>query len=306
MKVNRRIFLAALAAGTAHLMFAPLFASETHATLDLNPLQRIKLGKSGLETTLLGFGTGVNGYSRSSFLTRQDEKKSIAVLIHGYNRGIRLFDLADLYGTHGIMKEALKEMNRDELTLVSKMWTLSGGIPENERPDANIVVDRFRKELDTDVIDLIQLHCLVDGQWTDAEKKQMDILETLKSKKIIRAHGTSVHSYEALKAAVQTNWVDVLHARINPYGIAMDKHDPQEVVDVLKQLHQSGKGIIGMKLVGNGEYKTNSEMIDNSIKFVLGLNVVDMIIVGFETEAEIDNYLERMEKALKELKVQKN
>jgi aryl-alcohol dehydrogenase-like predicted oxidoreductase len=306
MKIDRRSFITALAAGTAHLMFSPLFASESQVALELNPLQKIKLGKSGIETTLLGFGTGVNGSSRSSFLTRQDQMKSISTLIHGYNRGIRFYDLADTYGTHGLMKEALKEMNRNELTLISKMWTRDGAIPEKERPDANIVVDRFRKELDTDVIDLIQLHCLVDGQWTDAEKKQMDILETLKSKGIIRAHGTSVHSYEAMKAAVQTDWVDVLHARINPYGIAMDKRDPQEVVDVLKQLHQSGKGIIGMKLVGNGEYKTNSEMIDNSIKFVLGLNVVDMIIVGFETEAEIDNYLERMEKALKELRAQKN
>jgi len=306
MKVDRRNFIAALAAGTAHLMFAPLLASGSLATVDINPLQRIRLGKSGIETTLLGFGTGVNGSSRSSFLTRQDQMKSIATLVHGYNRGIRFYDLADTYGTHGLMKEALKEMKRDELTLISKMRTRNGAIPENERPDANIVVDRFRKELDTDVIDLIQLHCLVDGQWTDGEKKQMDILETLKSKGIIRAHGTSVHSYEAMKAAVQTDWVDVLHARINPYGIAMDKTDPQEIVDVLKQLHKSGKGIIGMKLVGNGEYKTNSEKIDNSIKFVLGLNVVDMIIVGFETELEIDNYLERMEKALKELKAQKN
>jgi aryl-alcohol dehydrogenase-like predicted oxidoreductase len=301
MQIDRRKFIAALAAGTAHLMFAPLFANQTTA-FSLDPLQKIRLGKSGLETTLLGMGTGVHGGDRSSFLTRQDQLKSIGTIVHAYNRGIRFFDLADTYGTHGLMKEALAEMNRDELTLISKMWTRGGGIPEQERPDANVVVDRFRKEMNTDVIDLIQLHCLVDGQWSDAEKKQMDILETLKARGTIRAHGTSVHSLEAMQHAATSDWVDVLHARINPYGIAMDRKDPQEVIAVMKQLHDQGKGIIGMKLVGNGDYKHDDEKINHTLKFVLGLPVVDMIIVGFETTDEIDNYLDRMEKTLRELK----
>jgi aryl-alcohol dehydrogenase-like predicted oxidoreductase len=305
MKVDRRIFIAALATGTAHLMFAPLFASGSLTNVDINPLQRIKLGKSGIETSLLGFGTGVNGGSRSSFLTRQDKMKSIATLVHGYNRGIRYYDLADTYGTHGLMKEALKEMDRNEVTLGSKIWTRGGAIPENERPDANIVVDRFRKELGTDYIDLVQIHCMEDGKWTDIEKEQMDILENLKAKGIIRAHGTSVHSLEAMQTAAATDWVDVLHARINPYGIAMDRKNPEEVITVLSKLHNSGKGIIGMKLVGNGEYKDNSEKINHSLKFVLGLTMVDMIIVGFENNNEIDNYLERMEKTLLELKAPK-
>lgn len=302
--MDRCNFIAALAAGTAHMAFAPLYASNS--TLDINPLQKIKLGKSGIETTLLGFGTGVKAHLRSSFLTKQEKSKSIATLVHGYDRGIRFYDMADTYGTHQLMSVALKHMNRDELTIISKMWTRGGAIPESERPDANIVVDRFRKELNTDVIDLMQLHCLVDGMWTDVEKRQMDILENLKSKGIIKAHGTSVHSLEAMQAAVATDWVDVLHARINPYGIAMDRKDPQEVIAVMSELHQSGKGIVGMKLVGNGEFKGNDEKINHSLKFVLGLNMVDMIIVGFETEAEIDNYIDRMEKTLIELKAEQN
>lgn len=285
-------------------MFSPLFGSTIFPGEALNPLQKIKLGSTGIETTLLGFGTGVHGGSRSSFLTRQDYTKSIDTLLHGYDRGIRFFDLADTYGTHGLMKEALKKMNREEVTLTSKIWTRNGGIPEpnEERPDADAVVDRFRKELDTDVIDLVQIHCMEDGKWTDKEKKQMDILENLKSKGIIRAHGTSVHSLEAMKAAVETDWVDVLHARINPYGIAMDKNDPQEVIEVLQKIKDGGKGIIGMKLIGDGRYKDNSEKINHALKFVLGLNLVDMMIVGFENNNEIDNYLDRMKKTLAELK----
>ena len=153
----------------------------------------------------------------------------------------------------------------------------------------------------TDYIDLVQIHCMVDADWTDSQKRQMDILENLKSKGIVKAHGVSVHSLEAMKAAVESPWVDVIHVRINPYGIAMDKPEPEEVVKVIKQLHDSGKGVIGMKVIGDGKYSNDSEKIDNTLRFVMGLGTVNMMIVGFENTAQIDNYLGRVEKALGEL-----
>lgn len=299
--LNRRQFLGALSLGTAHLMFHnPLYGVSGRFS-SVDPLQKVALGKTGLETTLLGYGTGIHGGSRSSFLTRQDRVKSVATLRHAYDRGIRMFDCADTYGTHGLVAEAIKGMKREEILLTSKIWTRTGGIPEPERPDAHIVVDRFRKELDTDYIDVVQLHCMVEAQWTDGERRQMDILEDLKAKGVIRAHGTSVHSLEAMEAGVKDPWVDVLHARINPFGIAMDRPDPAEVVEVIHQMHSSGRGVIGMKLVGNGDLRNESEKIDQSLKFVLGLGSVDMMIVGFESEEQIDNYLDRMGKALKEI-----
>jgi len=298
--LNRRKFLGALSLGAAHLLFEnPLYGVAKRFTSP-DPLQLVALGKSGLKTSLLGVGTGVSGGGRSSYLARQDASKSIATLRHAYDRGIRMFDCADTYGTHGLMAKALKGMEREKLVLSSKIWTRGGGIPEPERPDANIVVDRFRKEMNTDYIDLVQIHCMVDTDWTDSMRKQMDIMEDLKAKGIIRAHGVSVHSLDAMKTAVKDPWVDVLHARINPYGIAMDKPDPQEVVEVIHQLHSSGKGVIGMKLVGNGDYRRNSRKIDHTLNFVLGLGSVDMVIVGFEDEKQIDNYIERMETALAE------
>ena len=301
LNINRRKFIGALGLGTAHVLFSnPLFAKNSRA-YTMDPLQKITLGDTGIETTLLGIGTGVHATNRTSFLTRQDMGKSIDVIEYAYERGIRNFDLADTYGTHPIMAEALKKMNRDELTLTSKIWVRPGGIPEKERPDADKVVDRFRKELNTDYLDLVQIHCMVDENWTETQKRQMDILETLKAKGIIRAHGVSVHSLSAMKDALKSPWVDVIHVRINPYGIAMDKPEPEEVVEVIHQLHKSGKGIIGMKLIGDGKLRDDSEKIDNALRFVLGLGSVDMMIVGFESTEQIDNYLGRMQKALTEI-----
>lgn|SRR5690554_140809 len=301
IKIDRRNFVKALSLGTAHLLFTnPLQAGSTRYTGTF-PLQKVKLGNSGIETTLVGFGTGVHAGNRTAFLTRQDRNKSLELLEHAWDKGIRFLDCADSYGTHGLVAEAMKKMNRDELTISSKIWVRSGGIPEPERPDADVVVDRFRKELNTDYIDIVQLHCLVEKDWTDNQKRQMDILDKLKSKGIIKAHGVSVHSLDAMKDAAQSPWVDVIHVRINPYGIAMDKPNPEEVVKVINQLHRAGKGVIGMKLVGNGNLRNESDKIDQAIKFVLGLESVDMVIIGFEEVNQIDNYLVRTENALKSL-----
>lgn len=301
MYINRRKFIGALGMGTAHLLFSNRVHANSNRVYSSNPLQKISLGNTGIETTLIGIGTGVHATNRSSFLTRQDQEKSIEVIRHAYRRGIRNFDLADTYGTHPLMAQALKSMERNKVTLTSKIWVRPGGIPENERPDADAVVDRFRQELNTDYLDLVQIHCMVDNNWTDSQKRQMDLLETLKARGIIRAHGVSVHSLNAMKAALNSSWVDVVHCRINPYGIAMDKPNPEEVVEVIHQLHNAGKGVIGMKLIGNGKLRNDSKKIDNTLRFVLGLQSVDMMIIGFENTEQIDNYIDRVSRVLQEI-----
>ncbi len=262
-----------------------------------NPFQLVTLGNSGLKTTFLGMGTGFSGYNRSSNITRAGVAEN--VIRQAYEKGIRFFDCADSYGTHPFTAAALKSYPRESYTLSSKIWVGPGGIPEPERPDADIVIDRFRKELKTDYLDLVQIHCMTDANWTDKQKKQMDILENLKAKNIIRAHGVSVHSLEAMEACVDSPWVDVIHVRVNPYGEAMDRKNASEVIAVIEKLHKAGKGIIGMKLIGNGKFRNDSEKINESLKYVLGLGTVNSIIVGFELPEQIDNYIERIKNVAK-------
>jgi len=298
-KLTRRQFLTttiAIGAGSVLLGKSALRFPATASVLSSDPLQIVTLGKSGIKTTLLGMGTGYSGYNRSSNITRAGVAESI---IHqAYEKGIRFFDCADSYGTHPFTAAALKDYPRESYTLSSKIWVSPGGIPETERPDADVIVDRFRRELKTDYLDMVQIHCMTDSHWTDKQKKQMAILENLKVKKIIRAHGVSVHSLEAMEAAVDNPWIDVIHVRINPFGEVMDKSDANSVIPVIEKLHKAGKGVIGMKLIGNGNIRDDSEKIDASLKYVLGLGTVDMIIVGFERPEQIDNYLGRMRKVL--------
>lgn len=281
-------------AGSVLLGKAALGYPAKSVPLFADPFREIVLGKSGVKSTLLGMGTGFSGYNRSSNITRAGVAESI--IRQAFEKGIRFFDCADSYGTHPFTAAALKGVSRESYTLSTKMWVGPGGIPDIDRPDADVVIDRFRRELKTDYLDMVQLHCMTDARWTDKQKKQMDILETLKVRKIIRAHGVSVHSLEAMEAAADSPWVDVIHVRINPFGEVMDKSNAATVIPVIEKLHKAGKGVIGMKLIGNGNFKNNSEKIDASLKYVLGLGTVDMIIVGFELPEQIDNYIGRVRK----------
>jgi predicted aldo/keto reductase-like oxidoreductase len=302
-KLTRRQFVTrtmTAGAGTFLLGKVVLASPNVSVPIPADPFQIVKLGKTGIETTLLGMGTGFSGWNRSSNITRAGVAEPL--IRQAYEKGIRFFDCADSYGTHPFAAAALKGIPREKYVLSSKIWVSQGGIPEPERPDADVVIERFRKELNTDYLDIVQIHCMTDGQWTDKQKKQMDILENLKAKKIIRAHGVSIHSLEALEACVNSSWVDVVHVRVNPFGEAMDRKNPDEVIPVIEKLHIAGKGVIGMKLIGNGKFRNDSEKIDASLKYVLGLGTVDMIIVGFELPEQIDNYIGRVENAVKSKK----
>jgi aryl-alcohol dehydrogenase-like predicted oxidoreductase len=299
MKMKRREFMAATLAATAGLASHCTIWATKRGNLALDdPFQPVPLGKTGLRPTLIGYGTGMRGGMRASNQTRLGKERFEALLRYTYEKGVRYYDCADLYGTHPYIADAFKSMPRENLIITTKIWTRPGGIPEPERPEAAVVVDRFRKELNTDYIDLVSIHCMTDGQWTDQQKRTMDGLADCKAKKVIRAHGVSVHSLAALKACVDSPWVDSVHVRINAYGDAMDDKDPAVVADVVRRLHAAGKGVIGMKLVGEGRYRNDPDKRDKSIQFVLGLGSVDTVIVGFEKTEEVDDFAMRTRQAL--------
>ncbi|MGB8489528.1 MAG: aldo/keto reductase, partial [Bacteroidales bacterium] len=260
-KLTRRQFVATVTAGAGALIAVNTagIVPRYNKPVATDPFQTITLGRTGIKTTLLGMGTGYNGYNRTSSITRAGVAESL--IRTAYEKGIRYFDCADSYGTHPYVGAALKGIPRENYTLGTKMWITEGGVPNGEKGYPDVVADRFRKELNTDYIDLIQLHCMTDGKWTDTQKKYMDGLETLKAKNIIRAHGVSVHTYEALEAAAASPWVDVIHVRINPFGENMDKKDPSLITPIIAKMHEAGKGIIGMKLIGGGRLRNDPAKI---------------------------------------------
>ncbi len=296
MRMDRRQFLTTTIAGAGAMMLSQQAPAADQAGSN-DPFQLVPLNKTGIKVSLIGLGTGMRGGMRQSNHTRMGKDKFEALVKHAWDRGVRLFDLADMYGTHTYFAEAAKGFPREKYAITTKIWVRPGALPERERPDADILLDRFRKELKTDYIDLVLIHCMTDIKWQDQQKRYMDKLAELKEKKVIRAHGVSIHSLEALKTCATSPWVDSVHARINAFGVAMDDK-PEAVAPVLKDIHAAGKGVVGMKLIGEGKFQDDLRK-NESIKYVLGLGAVDTMIVGCETPEQIDDFAKRVEEQLK-------
>lgn len=263
-----------------------------------DPYERVALGNTGLKFSRFCMGTGVRGGNRQSNHTRMGKEKLEALFNGAYDRGVRWFDLADLYGTHPYLIPALRTMPRDQYGVISKIWFRPGGIPEKERPNADVVVERFLKELGTDYIDLVLLHCVTSAKWNEELTQQMELLAKLRQKGLIRAHGVSCHSLEALQTAAREPWVQSVHARINPYGDSMDGK-VEQVVPVLKEIKAAGKGVVAMKIVGEGKYRNDEEKLNHAARFVMELGCVDLLNIGFEKAEEIDDFASRVRKVEK-------
>ncbi len=297
MKIQRREFLKQSLAGVGGLLLGSelLRSAEVKTAPKFGPYDTVTLGKSKIKVSRVGFGTGMRGGNRQSNQTRLGKERFEDLLRFSYDRGVQLFDLADLYGSHPYVIPALQGISREKYALVSKLWFRRGGIPDRERPAAEVVVQRFLKELKTDYIDILQLHCVTSENWQNELETYMNDLAKLKKKGMIRAHGMSFHSLKALAIVPKEPWVDIVHTRINHTGEKMDGK-PEVVVPVLQQIHQAGKGIIGMKLVGEGKYRHSDALRNQALDFVLNLGCVNAMVVGFEKKWEIDDFAARVER----------
>ena len=294
MKLRRREFIHRTALGVGGLIVAaPQTARASAPAARFDPYGLVQLGRTPLKVSRVCLGTGTRGGNRESNHTRMGKQAFEALIRESFDRGTRLFDLADLYGTHPYVIPALKGIPRDRYQIVSKVWFMRGGLPEPERPDPDVVIPRFLKELQTDHIDLVLLHCVTSANWPQELRRQMDLLSQMKEKGYIRALGVSCHSLDALRAAAREPWVESVHARINPYGMSMDG-PPEQVAPVLQEIHAAGKGVVGMKIMGEGRLRNDDERRDASVKYALTLGCVDVLNVGCESVAEVDDLAARV------------
>jgi 1-deoxyxylulose-5-phosphate synthase len=294
--MNRRHFLLAGAAGVAGTwvgrrwigsqILASTFAAPPPLAQKVAASDTVVLGKTGIRTSRLAMGTGTVGSGHHSHQTALGVKGLSDLLLNGYDHGLRFFDSADSYGSHPHVAEALKHVPRDQVTVLTKTFS-------RDAASARADLDRFRGELGTDYLDICLMHCVTEGDWTERYKGVMDVLSEAKEKGVIRTHGCSCHSIEALRAAAKSPWVEVDLARINPIGAYMDA-SPQQVVSVLKEMKAAGKGIIGMKILGQGELRGR---VDDALRYALSLGLLDAFTIGAESKAEQEDLLRRIASA---------
>ena len=271
--MQRRTFLQSAGVAAA---IAPFQHHLYAGSVKKNAQDVVELGPKKVKVSRLAMGSGTNGGGGSSNQTRKLGVQGLADLFHAaYDNGVFFFDSADQYGTHPHVKAALQSIPREKVTLLSKTNASNAA-------DMRAALDRFRKELGTDYIDILLLHCMMDPDWNKRKRGAMDVIEEAQAKGIVRTKGVSCHTLGALKTAVAEPWVEVDLARYNWAGAAMDA-DPPTVLAVLKEMKEAGKGIIGMKIFGAGKLV---DKVDQSLQFALAADVLDCFTIGSESVAQ--------------------
>jgi predicted aldo/keto reductase-like oxidoreductase len=284
--LSRRQFLAGAAAGATALAGLRTFAAPVApAAKAVKGTDRVTLGRSKIQTTVLGMGTG----TRSGSEQRALGEDAFARLVHeAYDRGIRYIDTADMYQMHPFVKVALKDLPREEFFIQSKTRARTA---EAARQD----IDRFRRELGTEYIDSLLMHCMTKGSWPEDMRPVMDVLYEAKQKGQVRAVGISCHGFEPLAASIEPDWIDVQLVRINPFDKLTDAPHAQVAAEIRK-MHDENRGVIGMKIYGEGAFQDRQQRLD-SLKYVLGLGCVNAFTIGFKSIEQIDETLDLIEKA---------
>lgn len=236
----------------------------------------VDIGSTGIVTSRLAMGSGTTGFDGSSAQTRMGEAFT-QLLIDGYDRGIRFFETADAYGSHSRVRDAMQQVGRQNVTLLTKTMA-------ETREEAEADLARFMDELGTDYLDIVLLHIRTSATWVSDAEGAMEVLAQAKARGQIRAHGVSCHSLEALQLAAKTDWVDVDLARINPFGMHMDS-DPATVISVLEGMKAAGKGVLGMKILGQGDLV---DRFDAAIEHATKLDCIHGFTIGFRSLEELD------------------
>ena len=284
-ELNRREFLAAAAGMVAAGASIGLTGNAAEALPRATDIR--SLGATGIQCSYLGIGTGIRGRGPgiTDLTLELTGKQIVALLEYAYGQGITYFDLADRYGSHHHMRMALQQsIPRDKVMLLSKVWSREAEVVRSD-------LERMRRELEVDVIDVVLMHCLREGEenWPETLKPAMDVLSEAKAQGHIRAHGVSCHSLPALQRVAGEPWCDVVLARINPFGVNMDG-PVDTVVPVLQQIDAAGKGLLGMKILGEGKPDVVARM-GESLRFVAGLGIVDALTIGFMGTGQIDQVM---------------
>ncbi len=285
--MHRREFLIRSASGLGAAWLTPkgLLASLANQTplAKFTASDTVTLGRTGIKTSRLAMGTGTVGSGHHSNQTALGVKGLSELLLNGYDHGLRFFDAADSYGSHPHVAEALKHVQRDKVTVLTKTWA-------RDAATARADLDRFRRELGTDYLDVCLIHCVTESDWTQRFRGVMDVFSEAKEKGTIRAHGCSCHSIEALRAAAKSPWVEIDLARINPIGSHMDA-DPATVVGVLREMKAAGKAVVGMKILGQGDLRGRQP---EALRYALGLGLLDAFTIGAESRSEQEDLIRRV------------
>jgi ferredoxin len=263
-------------------------------------MEQRKLGHSGLTVSRLCYGTLTLGAAQAGL----SDTAGGELLAYAFRKGVTFWDTAEIYETYPHMRAALRQLSHPPV-ISTKTYAY-------DRASAAASLDKARRALDLDVIDIFLLHEQESCLTMAGHQEAFAYLLEQKNLGRIRAVGLSTHAVEpvrALAAAVRpvvsgsvpdahtTIWqdldldagpyreADIVHPLLNMAGIGLLDGSAADMVQACQEAHAAGIGIFGMKMLGGGHLLPH---FDAAASFALGLACADAYAVGMQSVAEID------------------
>jgi len=223
---------------------------------------------------IIGYGTAPLG--KIKIMDAPLLNKSAKLLNHAIDQGITYLDTSPDYGSQPKLGEVMKT-RRDEVFLATK-------VNKRRHDDVLKELQQNLKELQTDHVDLVQVHAvnaMADLEAALAPDGALSALEQARRQGMTRFVGITGHARPAVLAqAVERYDFDTVLVALG----AIDRlvTGPESVL--LPVAQSKNMGVVAMKVYGHGEMKQR----ELALRYSLGLPGVSLAILGMDDETQID------------------
>lgn len=230
------------------------------------------LGKTGIEVSRLCFGGLVIGPLQVNLPVDEGAE----IIRTAMELGVNFIDTAELYGTYPHIRQAIKITGRKPVIATKSYAYTAQGAAES--------VEKARRELDVDVIDIFLMHEQESRLTLQGHREAYEYYLNAKEKGIIRAVGVSTHNIEVVEAAAEMPEIEVVHPLINISGIGIGDGTIDQMLAAVKKAYDAGTGIYSMKALGGGNLLNSYQQC---MDFVLGIPYIHSIAMGMQSPEEV-------------------
>ncbi|GAE88171.1 ferredoxin [Acetivibrio straminisolvens JCM 21531] len=235
-------------------------------------MEYCKLGKTDLEVSKLCFGGLIIGPLQANL----SPELGAEIILEAFELGVNFIDTAELYGTYPHIGKALKKSNKNIIVATKSYAYSAEGAKES--------LEKARRELDIDVIDIFLLHEQESRLTLKGHREALEYYISMKEKGIIKAVGVSTHNVEVVDACCEMPEIDVIHPLVNKAGIGIGDGSIEDMLKAVEKAYLAGKGIYSMKPLGGGNLiKSYKEAMD----FVLNIPYIHSIALGMQSIEEV-------------------
>lgn len=237
-------------------------------------LDRIKLGNTNIEVSRLCFGS----LTMTPFQANLTVEEGAYLIEYAYDKGINFIDTAEIYENYQYIRTALKGIKREDYHIATKTYAYTEEMARNS-------LDLALKELGTDYIDVFLLHEQESIHTVRGHFEAIEYFLKAKEKGKIRSIGISTHRIAGALAVKEVKELEVIHPIINKYGIGIQDGTVEEMLKVIDEIHEMGKGVYAMKPLGGGHLINEAE---SAFNFVRSIPSINSIAIGMQSKDEID------------------